>query len=520
MKIKSLTIVFSMILMLVASTAMAQNYTLEDVGRNALRNSGTIVDGNVIKGYFYFYYSEKVSRKTANYQIVILDEDLKEKASETLTESKYTTLLEASYNGLTILFKFLDGKEKTVFYRTMDKNGKLSDKETREANKYEFMMYSANVSKNLKNVNVSSVSKDYFVDVYTFKEKKYTYKAVCLDNSGREVWTYEGPEEKGVNTGAYFAGNKDQVILLTGKSKSLMSKDYTFNLVSLTMEGELNYELELENSKYTLMPHNAFISDKNGDMTILGEYYDADDKSMKAESKGIFVKVVDKNGDNISDKYITWSRDIGSKVSSDDRREIDNYSIYFHDIQMTKSGKIIAVGEQYRKQISASGVALKALAAATGGSSNASSLEMKIGKMFVITLDDNYDVGSVEILDKRPRRVVLAQEYGLVNRHLLAKIMAAEGSFDYSFTQTNEDMTLVSIGYTDNEKEAGKLLKQSKFHLVNFSDGEEEPVKDKIDMETDATDLYVMPAKPGFLLIAEYYRKENKMELKLEPINF
>jgi hypothetical protein len=142
---KSLTIIFSMVLMLVASSAMAQNYTLEDVGRNSLRNSGTIVDGNVIKGYFYFYYSEKVSRKTANYQIVILDEDLKEKASETLTESKYTTLLEASYNGSTILFKFLDGKERTVFYRTMDKNGKLSDKETREANKYEFMMYSANV---------------------------------------------------------------------------------------------------------------------------------------------------------------------------------------------------------------------------------------------------------------------------------------------------------------------------------------------------------------------------------------
>jgi hypothetical protein len=520
MKMKSLTIVFSIILMLVASTAIAQNYTLEDVGRNSLRNSGTIVDGNVIKGYFYFYYSEKVSRKTANYQIVILDEDLKEKASETLTESKYTSLLEASYNGSTILFKFLDGKERTVFYRTMDKNGKLSDKETREANKYEFMMYSANVTKNLKNVNVSSVSKDYFVDVYTFKEKKYTYKAVCLDNSGKEVWTYNGPVEKGVNTGAYFAGNKDQVILLTGKSKSTLSRDYTFNLLCLNMDGELNYELELETSRYTLLPHNAFISDKNGDMTILGEYYDADDKSMKAESKGLFVKVVDENGDKISDKYITWSRDIGSKVSSDDRREIDNYSIYFHDIQMTKSGKIIAIGEQYRKQISASGVALKALAAATGGSSNASSLEMKIGKMFVVTLDENYDVGTVEILDKKPRRVVLAQEYSLVNRHLMAKLMAAEGSFDYSFTQTNEDMTLISIGYTDSEKEKGKLMKQSKFHLVNFSDGEEEPVKDKIDLETEATDLYVMPAKPGFLLIAEYYRKENKMELKLEPINF
>tara|TARA_B110000091_G_scaffold169049_1_gene181274 strand:+ start:82 stop:945 length:864 start_codon:yes stop_codon:yes gene_type:complete len=287
------------------------------------------------------------------------------------------------------------------------------------------------------------------------------------------------------------------------------------------MDGELNYELELETSRYTLLPHNAFIDDKNGDMTILGEYYDADDKSMKAESKGLFVKVVDENGDKISDKYISWSRDIGSKVSSEDRREVQNYSIYFHDVQMTKSGKIIAIGEQYRKQLSAGGTAMKLLAAASGNvSTNASSLEMKIGKMFVVTLDENYDVGTVEILDKKPRRVVLPQEYALVNRHLMAKLMAAEGSFDYSFTQTNEDMTLISIGYTDSEKEKGKLMKQSKFHLVNFSDGEEEPVKDKIDLETEASDLYVMPAKPGFLLIAEYYRKEGKIELKLEPINF
>ena len=61
-----------------------------------------------------------------------------------------------------------------------------------------------------------------------------------------------------------------------------------------------------------------------------------------------------------------------------------------------------------------------------------------------------------------------------------------------------------------------------KLRLERPSLGGQEPcvTADKIDLETEASDLYVMPAKPGFLLIAEYYRKEGKIELKLEPINF
>lgn len=66
------------------STALAQEKTLDGIGRNALRNSGTIVEKNIIKGYYYFYLSDKASKKTSNFKLVILDENLNEIVSKTM----------------------------------------------------------------------------------------------------------------------------------------------------------------------------------------------------------------------------------------------------------------------------------------------------------------------------------------------------------------------------------------------------------------------------------------------------
>lgn len=517
MKLKSLaTLILTFILM--SQTAWAQKHTLEDVGRNSLRNSGTIVKGNIIQGYFYFYFSEKVDRKTSNYQIVILDENLKEIASETVREGKRTSLLEASYNGDAILFKFFDSKAKTVFYRTMDNEGKLSGKTTREANKYELAAYSNSLAKDLKNVNVHSANDKAFIDIYTFKSKGYTYALECLNNNGEQLWTYEAPSRKGVSAAGFLASSDELILLAEGRTKNLLSRDYTFNVVGVDMDGELSFEISLENSKYTYLPHNAVFT-KDGNIMLLGEYYLASDKSMKAGSKGIFVKTVDIDGEDIEDKRLSWSRDIASKVDAETKRELSKNSLYFHSIERQSDGKIIAICEQYRKQVSAAGNAMKIAAMATGGSTNASSFEIKIGNILVFTLTEEGALENVEVLKKKPNRITLAQEYSLVNQHLLAKLLAAEGAFDYQFMQTNEDNSVMTLAYTDLVKEKGKLFRSVVLNLVNFNENEAEPTTDQFTFETEANGIIIMAGKPGHVVVAEYFRKPKTIELRLEPIN-
>lgn len=498
----------------------AQDYTLENVGRNALRNSGSIVENGVITGYYFFYYSEKVSRKESRYEIVILDADLNEKASESIVESKATYLLEASYNGDVILFKFYDSKNREVSYRSINKDGKLSKKESREANKYEIGGYTTAMNNGSQSVNMNRVSDEYFVDVYTYKDKKVTYTVNCLNNTGRSVWEYTPTVKKGVKQGSFLASNEDNILILESSSKSIMSRDYSFEVINLDASGEEKYRVPMATSRYTLLPYNAVIGD-DGMITIMGEYFDIKDKALKAESKGIFVTKLDENGAEVDANYISWSKDLKSAVAAEYRKDIGKYSLIFHDVQLTKSGKIIAVTEQYRKQLSAGGTALKLAAAAMNGvSTNASSLEIKIADLLVITIDENLELESAEVLEKKPSKIVLAQDYSLVSRHVLAKMLQAQGAFDYAFSQVNADRTLVSIGYFDVDKKDGKIGREVVFKMANYTDGEEELVIDQVDLSTDASAIYVIPAKSGNVLLAEYFRKEKTMEVHLEPLNF
>jgi len=43
---------------------------------------------------------------------------------------------------------------------------------------------------------------------------------------------------------------------------------------------------------------------------------------------------------------------------------------------------------------------------------------------------------------------------------------------------------------------------------------------DKIDFDRKSTEFAVTRAKPGYVLIAEYFRKEKKFDMRLEKINY
>jgi len=501
----------------VAIPATAQKYTLNDIGRYNMRNAGGIVEGNVIKGYYMFYESEKIDRKNRAFEILVLDENLKEKVSERIIEPKTTFLLEASYNGTGILFKFYDSKSGMVTYRIIDNAGKLGSKQSRAASKLEVSIYNNSLSKDLTNLNVNPFGKDMFVDVYDFKDKKgYSYQVDGLDNTGKTLWSYNPEHVKGVDKADYLIANDKSVLLLTQNAKNMTTRDYHFGLVSLGSDGGINFEIPLENAKYNMLAHNAYFEGEN--IVVIGEYYDIDDKAMKAESKGIFAKVIKaSSGDDVSESFISWDKDILNKVSAENKKEIKNYSLFFHNIVKSSNGHILAIGEQYRKQVSAGGLAMKAVM----GSQNtdASALEIKIGNIVVIELNSDFTLSDVTIVEKKPNRVILNQSYSLVNQHVLAKLLKYDGSFDYTYTQNSADNSLITMSYIDMEKVEGKGSKKAVFNTINYLGSDGKYSSDKLVLSTDAYSIRALAAKSGYVLIEEYFRKDKRVAYRLEPIN-
>lgn len=522
MRLKTITkTIFAICCLLASTTSMAQNYSFNNVSRSGLRNTGTIVEGNVIKGYYNFYFSEKVSKKNNAYEIVILNENLEEKASAKMVEPKTTHLLEAAYNEKNILFKFYDTKSKMVSYRTMNDEGKISAKETREANKNEIASYVNSITNDQENTNVQAINDRLFIDVHNYKDKQYKYSIQGLNNAGQIEWTYTPTNKMKIEMGEFLGSSEDQIWIQVSQSKGVMSRDYTFDLAGISLDGEEEFRIPLQTSRYNLLAHNATYKKEQDEIVVIGEYYDIKDKSMKSDSKGVFVKVVTSDGTEISEDFISWSQDIGSMVSPEQKKELGRYYVYFHKIIQTADGKILAIGEQYRKQVSAGGVALQMLAATSSNvSTDAGSMEIKIGNMIVIEIGADYQLSAVDIHDKKESRVNLPQGYGMVSQHLMAKVLKAEGLFDYSFTQNNADNSVVTFAYIDMEKVKGKMRKQAVVNFISYIKGEEDYTSDKMSLSTEASTIWFMPAKPGHVLILEYFKKEETLEMRLEPINY
>ena len=88
--------------------------SIDNVHAAFLRNSGTIMENNQIKGYFFLYQSDKIDRNTNEYTLQILDQNVNKVIDIKFQDSKYINLLEAAYNNSSLAFLFKNDDTKTL----------------------------------------------------------------------------------------------------------------------------------------------------------------------------------------------------------------------------------------------------------------------------------------------------------------------------------------------------------------------------------------------------------------------
>ena len=75
-------------------------------------------------------------------------------------------------------------------------------------------------------------------------------------------------------------------------------------------------------------------------------------------------------------------------------------------------------------------------------------------------------------------------------------------------------MNSFSVCFRNYERSAD--YKGQTFEILRYNGAKF--VNDKIQLSSKATHMKVLPAKPGFVLIMEYYRKQKKIDLRMEKI--
>ena len=109
--------------------------SIENVHATYLRNSGTIMENHEIKGYFFFYQSDKINKSTNEYTLQILDQNVNKVIDIKFEDSKKLSLLEAAYNGSSLSFLFKNEETKTLDLKVYTIEGKLKYTYTREYDK-------------------------------------------------------------------------------------------------------------------------------------------------------------------------------------------------------------------------------------------------------------------------------------------------------------------------------------------------------------------------------------------------
>ena len=88
------------------------------------------------------------------------------------------------------------------------------------------------------------------------------------------------------------------------------------------------------------------------------------------------------------------------------------------------------------------------------------------------------------------------------------------GAFDYEFTTGEPDNSSFAICYSNYERSSD--YKGQTFDAIRYNG--KKFTTDKIPLKSKASSMKVFPAKAGSVMILEYFKKDKRLDLRLEKL--
>jgi len=512
------TLFFVGFLLLCMYMTYAQSLSIDNVKSISLRSSAAIKEGTDVKGYYFFYVSDKVDRKTNEYTLRIFDNNLKSLKDIKFQDSKDVKILESSFNGTDLIFLFYNEKEKTFEYQVYGADGTKKP--------YTYMRELTKKEKKYLEATYLSLDDDeetykglypvegrgFISNMPSREDKDYTFQIDFFSTEKKKQWTYTPTEGGKRFIGDYLGTFNGTVFIEVLRLGGAFDQSPDSYILGLNLEtGKKVFEKETD-SKYRFYP--ASLSIMNGGKAYLyGEFFDANANIAKDKSKGFAFWGVDETGKILNEKYCSWELELGKYLNVSSRGKIEDFGfMYLHNIIQTSDGSIYAIGEGYKKVASALGIAATMLTR----SSNISTLKIKVTDMMMLKFDKDFNVKEAKMYPKSSNNVELPGGSEFMSTPLIGKLVKYYyGGFDYSYTQSNKDLSAFTVCYSDYVR--GKDYKGGTFNSISYNEGK--VTTDHINTRSQASRSWVLPGKQGQVLLLEYFRKDKKLDAHFEKLN-
>ena len=500
--------------------SLAQNkLSIANVYSAKLRNSGPIISNNEVKGYFLFYQSDKVDRKTNEYTLQILDENINKVKDIKFTDDKNIELVESAFNGTDIMFEFFNQKDKLLDFRVYGLDGKQKSSYTTGLSKRTIAyMEQKKVGDEdeAQNSSLFGAEDKGFISLIPVRDgSHYSYEISGYRTDKKGQWTYTPDEDDDYKyAAAQYLGSTDSLAIfeVTKKEGGAMSGKFQSWLLGMLLNnGKKAFEFETNSKdKYAFFPMNVSRLEGTSSFALAGPYFDADARVLKDKSRGMGIWVMDTKGKLTTSKYSSWDGDLAKYLPVDNKGKIDEVGyMYIHKVLQTNDGNIFAVAEGYKQAVSALGMGLKLM----GG--GVSAIKLKITDMVMMQYDSTFKLKNAKIYPKGANTMELPGGAEALGPQSMAMLADASGYFDYSFTEKASDNSTFEVGYTDYVKEDG--YKGGTFNTLTYNQGK--ITTDRINLKTSAKSISVFPGKTGSVMVLEYYKKDKRLDLRIEKMN-
>jgi hypothetical protein len=276
------------------------------------------------------------------------------------------------------------------------------------------------------------------------------------------------------------------------------------------------FEIDDTDGDYVFVPSSVESLKDKRELMVMGSYFDKGDNIIKDFSKGLAVYSINTNGKILNRAYNSLADDFGKYLSTNSKGQIDKIGfLYIHKVIQTPDGKTFVVSEGYKRQASAGGIAATVLLGAMGGRSNAVGVtKIVVTDMVIMELNDKFKVKNASIYDKTNNTVESSAMSDFGSQHEIALLVKMKGGFDYEFTTGDTDNSNFTVCYSDWVKDSdykGKTFNSIHYNGSKFS-------TDKIELKSKASTMKVFPAKAGSVMIMEYFKKDKRLDFRLEKL--
>lgn len=514
---------FAVLFALVSTSVVAQSISMKGMIQFQMRSMGVILQNDQVKGYYYFYKVDKSSRKIVNYHLSIHDENLREINTIEITRPASYYLIDAVFNGEAFAFLFFNSSDKTTELLTYDRALKQTGSTARPVRNNTQRKIYESLAKGLPATQAYLVplEKKGFIQ-YSLKEGgRYEYEILCYDNAANLKWS-DRADDNAIEYASEAFQLADYVGTLVSKKKNIrFAEAESILVVHHADTGEKLFRTSLTTDEYAMSLSNIFFDEQNQTFIIFGEYQDINYKSARSRSLGFMTLTLDMQGKIIHQKTNSWANEISAAAPVDESGKFDgnNSRILFHDFIRTDDGRVFAVGEQYKKAANAAGIAATILlTAATGSVYTSSYSQIIIYNMVVFEFTDDFTLRKVHIFEKDQNNLALPVGFEFVSPKLVSYYAKALGGFDYSFTQRSSDNSTFHVTYINFDRESGGPGKNILSTIVYTP--EKVFIVDSLPLDRRSVRYLVNRAKDGYVMITEYFKKEKRVDSRLEKINY